>query len=200
MVQPGGVPNLNDRLTGYLAWLEARARREPEFTMYRDTDSTIPVTVIAYRDLIAEGATLAFTFGVSEPREDGTDGVELLLHMQSVDPRWRHALGALGETVQCKSPDVGHTFELHAPLADDTTMSAFVLIPPLVSTEESIEIVHLSDGHLVLRQAVPIYSSERRYLLEATDRVEAVRRLTIAIDDHCDRPDRNPVAPGDLVD
>jgi Suppressor of fused protein (SUFU) len=200
MGQPGVVPNLKDRLVEYLAWLDARAGREPEFASYDQGPADVPVTVMTYRNLLAEGTTLAFTFGVSEPRPPGNDGMELLLRVDSLDSRWGHALGVLGETMQGSDPEVGATCEMGAPLSDDTTMSSFVLAPPAVSTDESIEIVHLSDGHLVLRQAVPIYSTEREYLLGATDRVEATRRLTMAIDDGSARPDRKPVALDDLAD
>jgi hypothetical protein len=69
--------------------------------------------------------------------------------------------------VQGQNPEPGETIAFGSPISEGSGIGAFLVWHPLVLPPEDGEIVHLSNGHLVLVQLVPIHDAELNRLRAA---------------------------------
>jgi hypothetical protein len=165
------------RADALLEWFNQRAGSDPEFTLLDQHRTSYPITCLRYVDVPEPGSTVAATMGLSFNVDDG--GPELVMLVGAVDPAWAWALGAIAEQIQGEVDlEEGSTVDFRSQICEGSAMSAFVFVRPLILDEGESEVIHTPAGHVVLWQAIPLYSSEMEHLrAEAHDRSAAAHRL-----------------------
>lgn len=112
-----------------------------------------------YGNAPEEGWGVGFTYGASLC---GQSNVELMVQVQSLDPRW---IWAMADFVDRHRDSIGHiaagdTINWGEPVSAASPMDAFVITRAVVLADGD-DIVHLSDNdHVQILQAVPAYAEE----------------------------------------
>jgi Suppressor of fused protein (SUFU) len=175
-----------ERVTAYLEWADRMAGGvNPSHRLF---DHGRPlITAVWYADCPSSGWGCGLTYGASLCPDSR---LELLVVVRSTDPRWIWAVAHFVDVNRNRisGMSIGDTINWHEPVANDSTMDAFVItgaagLPP------GEDVVHLAeDDHIQILQAVPAYASEFSFV-----RNEGVASWVRRVGDNLHHPGRPPL-------